>query len=195
MEKTLWKALGSTPTKPLPTSKSNAVRCSSGSGRGNSPRISSRGCSATYGGSCGMSWMLCLCRHPLTLLIVGSNEGTATYNGVRSLRQAAADLDLPLVRQPDSPVQANRTKQEFPTKAAAWKEAQRLEIQNPEPSMGDTVQSVAVRYEKERMPARRSTARVYRAFLNNHVLPRWGAISIQELRPRPVELWLRDLSL
>jgi len=45
------------------------------------------------------------------------------------------------------------------------------------------------------MPSRQSTARVYRSFLNNHVLPKWGDTRIQDVQPRPVELWLRELPL
>ena len=60
---------------------------------------------------------------------------------------------------------------------------------------GDTVRSVIARYEAERMPSRQSTARVYRSFLNNHVLPKWGDTRIQDVQPRPVELWLRELPL
>jgi len=87
------------------------------------------------------------------------------------------------------------TKQEFPTKAAAWKEVEGLDIQQPKPQNGDTVRSVISRYETERMPSRQSTARVYRSFLNNHVLPKWGDTRIQDVQPRPVELWLRELPL
>lgn len=87
------------------------------------------------------------------------------------------------------------TKQEFPTKAAAWKEVQRLEIQPSRPPIGDTVRSVMERYEAERMPSRHTTARVYRCFLHNHILPKWGDEPIHALQPRPVELWLRDLDL
>jgi integrase len=87
------------------------------------------------------------------------------------------------------------TKQEFPTKAAAWKEVESLEIRQPKPHDGDTVRSVITRYEAERMPTRQSTARVYRSFLNNHILPKWGETLIQDVRPRPVELWLRELPL
>jgi integrase len=89
------------------------------------------------------------------------------------------------------------TKQEFPTKAAAWKEVESLEIQAkpPDGDKGDTVRSVVARYEAERMPSRQSTARVYRSFLNNHVLPKWADTRIQEVQPRPVELWLRELPL
>ncbi len=89
------------------------------------------------------------------------------------------------------------TKQEFPTKAAAWKEIERLEIlaKPPDGDKGDTVRGVVARYEAERMPSRQSTARVYRSFLNNHVLPKWADTRIQDVQPRPVELWLRELPL
>ena len=87
------------------------------------------------------------------------------------------------------------TKQEFPTKAAAWKKVESLEIQQPKTQDGDTVRSVITRYEAERMPSRQSTARVYRSFLNNHILPKWGDTRIQDVQPRPVELWLRELPL
>jgi integrase len=89
------------------------------------------------------------------------------------------------------------TKQEFPTKAAAWKEVESLEIlaKPPDGDKGDTVRSVIARYEAERMPSRQSTVRVYRSFLNNHVLPKWADTRIQDVQPRPVELWLRELPL
>ena len=88
------------------------------------------------------------------------------------------------------------TKQEFPTKAAAWKEVEGLAVQPKTPeAIGDTVRMVTARYEAERMPSRASTARVYRSFLKNHVLPKWGDTRIQDIQPRPVELWLRELDL
>jgi integrase len=87
------------------------------------------------------------------------------------------------------------TKQDFPTKAAAWKEVERLDIHQPKTEIGGTVRSVIARYEAERMPSRHSTARVYRSFLNNHILPEWGDKSLNALQPRPVELWLRELPL
>jgi len=87
------------------------------------------------------------------------------------------------------------TKQEFLTKAAAWKEVERLEIRQSKAQNGDTVRSVISRYEAERMPSRHSTARVYRSFLKNHILPKWGDSEIQAVQPRPVELWLRELPL
>jgi integrase len=88
------------------------------------------------------------------------------------------------------------TKQEFPTKAAAWNEVDRLDIQpQPKAQDGDTVRSVIARYEAERMPSRHTTARVYRCFIRNHILPKWGDEDIRALQPRPVELWLRELPL
>jgi integrase len=87
------------------------------------------------------------------------------------------------------------TKREYPTKAHAWVAVERLEIQLTKAPTGDTVRSVIARYEAERMPSRHSTARVYRSFLRNHILPKWGDAPIQALQPRPVELWLRELPL
>src|SRR3974390_3161686 len=89
------------------------------------------------------------------------------------------------------------TKQEFPTKAAAWREVERLQIRTtpkPEPT-GSIVRDVISRYQVERMPSRKSTARVYGSFLKNHITPKWGDTLIQDVQPRPVELWLRELHL
>ena len=87
------------------------------------------------------------------------------------------------------------TKQEYPTKASAWKEVERLEVGQRQTQNGDTVRDVIARYEVERMPSRHTTARVYRSFLKNHITPKWGDTLIRDVRPRPVELWLRQLSL
>jgi integrase len=87
------------------------------------------------------------------------------------------------------------SKQEYPTKAAAWQQVERLELEQSKAPEGDTVRSVIARYETERMPTRHTTARVYRAFLNNHIVPKWGDTAIQAVQPRPVELWLRELPL
>lgn len=98
----------------------------------------------------------------------------------------------------DGPTRRSRrigTKQEYPTKAAAWKAVDRIETPEPTTPKGDTVQSVIARYEAERMPTRHTTARVYRAFLRNHITPKWGDTLITDVQPRPVELWLRELPL
>ena len=90
------------------------------------------------------------------------------------------------------------TKTEFPTKGSAWKESGRLglgQTATTEKQNGDTVREVTARYELERMPSRKSTARVYRSFLRCHVLPKWGDTPIRDVQPRPVELWLKELPL
>jgi integrase len=104
-------------------------------------------------------------------------------------------LELPLVRGRETPVKLIGNKQEFPTKAAAWNEVDRLDVGKAKEHNGDTLRHVVTRYEQERMPSRHSTARVYRSFLNNHVVPKWGDTPIVDIQPRPVELWLRDLDL
>jgi hypothetical protein len=68
----------------------------------------------------------------------------------------------------DGPIRRSKrigTKQEFPTKAAAWEAVDRLEChEKPEPQLtGETVRTVAARYEQEKMPERVSTARAYLA--------------------------------
>jgi integrase len=86
------------------------------------------------------------------------------------------------------------TKKDFPTKAAAWKAVEPFQSK-PIVSGGVTVKDVSTRYQAERMPTRHCTARVYRSFLDNHVLPKWGDTPIKDVQPRPVELWLRELPL
>jgi len=36
---------------------------------------------------------------------------------------------------------------------------------------------------------------MYRSWLRNHILPKWGDTLIGDVQPRPVELWLRELKL
>ena len=89
------------------------------------------------------------------------------------------------------------TRQEFPTKAAAWREAERIDLttQPTATNEADTVRALAARYEAERFPTRYDTARVYRSWLKKHILPEWGDTKVSDIRPRPVELWLRSLAL
>ena len=95
------------------------------------------------------------------------------------------------------------TFQEFRTKGAAWDAAlaslPQLTGQPSERQNGHeneiTVRALATRYEAERMPSRYSTARGYRQWLRNYVLPQWGDTSVTQVQPRPVELWIRELQL
>lgn len=88
--------------------------------------------------------------------------------------------------------------QQFPTKGAAWREIQEQlvsPIEIPTTQAGTRVSAIAARYEAERLPSRFSTARMYRSWLHNHILPEWGGKHITEVQPREVELWLRNLKL
>ncbi|MGC1371278.1 MAG: tyrosine-type recombinase/integrase [Candidatus Sulfotelmatobacter sp.] len=87
------------------------------------------------------------------------------------------------------------TKQDYPTKASAWKEVERLGLGIAKNANGETMRDVIARYEVERMPSRHSTAYVYKSFLKNHISPQFGDTLMQDIQPRPVELWLRSLQL
>jgi len=87
------------------------------------------------------------------------------------------------------------SKQEYPTKASAWKAVERLQVGKSIVQSGETLNAIAARYKAERMPARFSTARMYRSWLRNHILPRWGTVSVNDIQPNEVELWLRSLKL
>ena len=85
---------------------------------------------------------------------------------------------------------------EYPTKASARRAAEPLRYTIEKPATGElTVKALAERYEAERLPSRFSTARMYRSWLRNHIVPFWGDKPMTELQPRAVELWLQHLHL
>ena len=86
---------------------------------------------------------------------------------------------------------------EFPTKTLAWRAAEpfRRAVENPVSSTVITVKSLVTEYRNEKMPQRLSTRRGYDAWLNNHLLPRWGNSLLTDLQARPVELWLQSKTL
>src|SRR6185437_3825048 len=89
------------------------------------------------------------------------------------------------------------TLREYPTKGAARSatlEFMPQQNSSTEPH-GTTVNAIAQRYLSERLPSRFSTARMYRSWLRNHILPEWGEKPIADVHPREVELWLRSLVL
>ena len=76
---------------------------------------------------------------------------------------------------------ARRTKligalREFPSKASAWRQAEsiRQTVSQKTTSPVQTVRSLVEQYRMEKMPARASTKRGYDAWIDNHILPRWG---------------------
>ncbi|MGB9204992.1 MAG: site-specific integrase [Terriglobales bacterium] len=89
------------------------------------------------------------------------------------------------------------TKREFPTKALAWKAAKLLPEKQTAVSTSAalTVKVLVTQYREEKMPERYSTRRSYDAWLNNHVIPKWGECEITAVQARPAELWLQSLEL
>lgn len=89
------------------------------------------------------------------------------------------------------------TLEQYPTKGAAQSAAQlfRPEEEKSAPDEAMTLKALAARYESERFPSRHDTARTYRSWLKNYVLPEWGDKLVVHIQPRPVELWLKSLAL
>jgi integrase len=90
------------------------------------------------------------------------------------------------------------TKQEYPTKAVAWKAAELVRASLKQPTSeanAPLVQTLIEQYRAEKMPQRYSTRRSYDVWLRLYVQPRWGDSAITELQARPVELWLQTLDL
>src|SRR5215469_8153796 len=134
--------------------------------------------------------MLCSGGHPLALLRGGSMRVQRHSSGSVRYDKRRRTWNYLWYENGKRRSKLIGTKQEYPTKAAAWEAVEHLDVGKPKTQNGETVRSVIARYEAERMPSRHSTARVYRSFLRNHVLPKWGDTMIQGVQPRPVELWL-----
>ena len=84
------------------------------------------------------------------------------------------------------------TVEDFPTKESAWQAARNKRSQAPKPIAGN-LRILIAQYRDERMPKRQSTRRGYNTWLDNHILPKWGASPLSFLQARPVELWLRSV--
>lgn len=87
---------------------------------------------------------------------------------------------------------------DYPTKGRAIRASEHLQIAaNCETPTQDevTVRAIAERYRADHIPERFSTRRAYTSYLDGHILPRWGEVPIKNLRPLPVEEWLKNLKL
>jgi integrase len=88
------------------------------------------------------------------------------------------------------------TVRDWPTKAEAEKSNEHLlNLYNKEVNEVPTVEALVKRYKAEEMPERKSTRRGYETWLKNYILPRWGTSKLAEMKPDPVEMWLRGLAL
>ncbi|MBZ5512737.1 MAG: site-specific integrase [Acidobacteriia bacterium] len=71
----------------------------------------------------------------------------------------------------------------------------RERINQPAEPEGITVTAIAERYIAEKLPPHFSTASDYKRLLKARILPQWGDALISDLRPAPVEAWLKSLGL
>ena len=88
----------------------------------------------------------------------------------------------------------------YPNRADAERAVEHLRIkinaENPQEQFHRvTVEALVERYKAEELPARYSTRASYLSYLKNHLVPRWGATHLENVRALDVENWLRSLSL
>jgi integrase len=89
-------------------------------------------------------------------------------------------------------------KSQFPTEAKASRAAQYLRDRFNDPQQigtctARTFGDVVARYENEEMPERYSTRRGYTQIHRNHLVPRWGSVSLDQMDPMAVRNWLKEL--
>jgi len=90
------------------------------------------------------------------------------------------------------------TSEKYTTEAEAWKAAEALRFSiNPDNvhQYAVTIGALLDRYIAEDLPERHSTARLYKAWLNRYVRPKWGDYAIADVKPFAVEQWLKSLTL
>jgi integrase len=90
------------------------------------------------------------------------------------------------------------TVEQYATESHARKVAHALLLGiNADSPHADVVTFGAVidRYLAEELPERHSTARGYQSWLRNHIKPKWGDYSLQQIKPLAVEQWLKGLDL
>jgi integrase len=90
-------------------------------------------------------------------------------------------------------------KREYPTKARASRAAQPLREQfNATPATFaaplHTFGELVSRYELEEMPERFSTRRGYTRMHRLYIVPRWGAVEVEQVQAFEVRAWLKSLT-
>lgn len=87
---------------------------------------------------------------------------------------------------------------EYPSKSKASKAAEGFRLMaNADAKQHPVVtfEAVAQRYVADKMPKRFSTSKGYASYLNNWILPKWGAYQIGDVRPMAVDVWIGSLKL
>jgi integrase len=89
------------------------------------------------------------------------------------------------------------TVEQFPTKAAASREAERYRINiNDDSYTPKTVGQLVAHFTEKELPNKTPyTREVYRGYLNTWILPKWGEHSLHDVRTIAVEEWLHTLPL
>ena len=88
------------------------------------------------------------------------------------------------------------TIRELPSRAAAEKAAEPFRRMLARPIKVVPIVSILVeQFKLERMSTRVSTSHSIKAWLKNHIIPEWGEKPITDLQARPVDLWLKSLTL
>ena len=84
------------------------------------------------------------------------------------------------------------------TKADALKaiEAIRIDINDETNWRPKTLKELVTHYEQKELPSKTPyTQDVYRQYLNTWILPKWGERVLSDIKPVPIEEWLKSLSL
>lgn len=83
------------------------------------------------------------------------------------------------------------TKAHLPTKAKASRAAQHLRDEfNGRANVSHTMADVIAKYELTEIPEEYSTGRGYRGIHKNHIMPRWGAVNLDEISALKVREWI-----
>jgi integrase len=92
------------------------------------------------------------------------------------------------------------TFEQYPTKTAALKAVEKRGLRFScikDQPLTDcvTLRVIAEKYTAEEMPERFATRAGYSAYLNNHILPRWGDSAMRDIKPLAVRDWIKTLPL
>lgn len=88
------------------------------------------------------------------------------------------------------------TIRELPSRAAAVKAAEPYRRMLGKPvKLVPMVNILVEQFKVEKMSTRVSTSHSVKAWLRNHIVPKWGENPITDVQARPVDLWLKSLPL
>lgn len=88
---------------------------------------------------------------------------------------------------------------DYPTKAAARRAAEQIRQEfnapggTPKPKPALLFRDLVSKYEAEEMPERYSTSQSYKSMVKVHILPKWGSMPVDDVRPQDVRTWLLGL--